>query len=45
MKHENLKYAYNLEEGSLSKHDTETEDIFKELAKFKISDFQLVSLM
>lgn len=30
-KYEDLKYAYNLEERSLSKHDTDTEGIFEEL--------------
>lgn len=41
MKYENLKYLYNLEEGSLSKHDTKTEDICKQIAEFKISILQL----
>lgn len=41
---ENLKDLYNPGEGSLSKHDTGTEDIFKELANFKVSVFQCASL-
>lgn len=42
--YENLNYLYNVEEGSPSKHDTEMEDICKEMAEFKISVFQLASL-